>query len=101
MNSESVQIEFEERLRLLSEGRRHEIHRSFSSLSTEAAELTRWLYANSPLSDCENYDAALFFSAARHGAFLLETMPEVRKLPEYLFLNYILCASFHIPFHNL
>ena len=90
MNSESVQIEFEERLRLLSEGRRHEIRRSFSSLSTEAAELTRWLYANSPLSDCENYDVALFFSAARHGAFLLETMPEVRKLPEYLFLNYIL-----------
>ena len=54
MNSESVQIEFEERLRLLSEGRRHEIRRSFSSLSTEAAELTRWLYANSPRSDCEN-----------------------------------------------
>lgn len=90
MNLECIQTKFDERLRLLSEGRRREILYAISTLSTEAAELTRWLYVNSPLSDCENYDAVLFCSTARHGAFLRETMPEVRILPEYLFLNYVL-----------
>ncbi len=90
MNAEYIQTKFDERLRLLSGGRRREIQHAVSTLSTEAAELTRWLYVNSPLSDCENYDAALLCNTARHGAFLRETMPEVRKLPEYLFLNYVL-----------
>lgn len=90
MKAESVQIEFEERLRLLPKHRRSEIDHAIAALPEGAAVLARWIYANSPLSDCVNYAPALFCGMACHGAFLLETMPELQKLPEYLFLNYVL-----------
>ena len=43
-----------------------------------------------PLSDWANYDFSLFSACAAHALFLREQSPEVRALPEQLFLNYVL-----------
>lgn len=90
MNSEQIARQFEERICLLSVQRRAQLINALSDLPEDAACFARWIYVNSPLSDCENYDAALFCNTAQHGAFLRETIPETKALPENLFLNYVL-----------
>ncbi len=66
------------------------LEEKFSVLAPDAALLTRWCYAASPLSDWANYDFSLFQSCAEHALFLRKRLPSVRALPEQLFLNYVL-----------
>ena len=66
------------------------LERQFAALAPDAALLTRWCYAASPLSDWANYDFALFQSCAEHALLLRERLPSVRALPEQIFLNYVL-----------
>ena len=66
------------------------LERQLAALAPEAALLTRWCYAASPLSDWANYDFSLFRACAEHALLLQERLPSVRALPEQLFLNYVL-----------
>ena len=66
------------------------LERQLAALAPEAALLTRWCYAASPLSDWANYDFSLFRACAEHALLLRERLPSVRALPEQLFLNYVL-----------
>ena len=50
----------------------------------------KYLYANMPLSDIANYSADIFYDFAAHGVFLYREYEKVRKLPEEIFLNYVL-----------
>ncbi len=69
---------------------REALERKLAALSPDQALLTSWCYAASPLSDWANYDFSLFSACAAHALFLRERCPEVRALPEQLFLNYVL-----------
>ena len=64
------------------------LERQLAALAPEAALLTRWCYAASPLSDWANYDFSLFRACAEHALLLRERLPSVRALPEQLFLNF-------------
>ena len=66
------------------------LKRKLAALPPDQSLLTSWCYAASPLSDWANYDFSLFSACAAHALFLREQSPEVRALPEQLFLNYVL-----------
>ena len=66
------------------------LERKLAALPPDQSLLTSWCYAASPLSDWANYDFSLFSACAAHALFLREQSPEVRALPEQLFLNYVL-----------
>ena len=59
-------------------------------LPEDAVLAAKWICANSPLSDLANYDLSLFLSCGEHGAFLRESSPLARDVPEDIFLNYVL-----------
>ena len=63
------------------------LKRKLAALPPDQSLLTSWCYAASPLSDWANYDFSLFSACAAHALFLREQSPEVRALPEQLFLN--------------
>ena len=67
-----------------------ELERQLAALTPDHALLTSWCYAASPLSDWANYDFSLFSACAAHALLLRERSPDVRALPEQLFLNYVL-----------
>ena len=67
-----------------------ELERQLAALTPDHALLTSWCYAASPLSDWANYDFSLFSACAAHALLLREQSPDVRALPEQLFLNYVL-----------
>ena len=69
---------------------REALERKLAALPPDQSLLTSWCYAASPLSDWANYDFSLFSACAAHALFLREQSPEVRALPEQLFLNYVL-----------
>lgn len=50
----------------------------------------KFLYTTMPLSDVGNYGVSSFLDYAEHGVFLWENSPYVKKMPEEIFLNYIL-----------
>lgn len=49
-----------------------------------------FLYTHMPISDVTNYDADTFLDFAEHAVILWKRYSEVRKLPEEIFLNYVL-----------
>ena len=50
----------------------------------------KYLYGNMPVSDVGNYPFEVFQDYAAHGVMLWERYERVRRLPEELFLNYVL-----------
>ncbi len=52
--------------------------------------LMKYLYASMPLSDISNYDFDLFHKYVKHGIFLRENTPWGTKIPEDIFLNYVI-----------
>lgn len=74
--------------------KKREILAHFSRLADTCSEdivfATKWLYANSPLSDWANYDFELFHACAAHGVFLRTHSIYAKDMPEELFLNYVL-----------
>ena len=50
----------------------------------------KWMYGVMPWSDRGNYPFETFLDFAEHGVWLYETKESVRRLPEEIFLNYVL-----------
>ena len=50
----------------------------------------KWMYGAMPWSDRGNYPFETFLDFAEHGVWLWETKESVRRLPEEIFLNYVL-----------
>lgn len=67
-----------------------EVEQKLAACRTEEAQAVRYLYATMPYSDMGNYSVETFLDFAVHGVFLWESSETVRKLPEEIFLNYIL-----------
>lgn len=61
------------------------------SLCTEDEKLLmEYLYSSMPLSDIYNYDFELYYEYVKHALFLKENIPWGAKIPEDIFLNYVL-----------
>ena len=56
----------------------------------DTALALKYLYANMPVSDAGNYSFETFLDYARHGVFLWENSPYRERMPEDIFLNYVL-----------
>ncbi|MGL6200870.1 MAG: transglutaminase-like domain-containing protein [Lachnospiraceae bacterium] len=67
-----------------------EVEHKLAACRTEEALAVRYLYATMPYSDMGSYPFETFLDFAVHGVFLWESSEAVRKLPEEIYLNYIL-----------
>lgn len=74
----------------LSGCKKNIILKGLSSCSDLEKNFMKFLYISMPLSDLANYDFDLFLSFAKHAIFLKENMPWFKKIPEDIFLNYVL-----------
>ena len=68
----------------------NEISRQLAGLNENTALAMKYLYTTMPDSDIGNYSFETFLDYAAHGVRLYEESEEVRKLPELIFLNYVL-----------
>lgn len=59
-------------------------------LGDQTALAMKYLYAAMPCSDMGNYPFETFLDYAVHGVWLYNEFEEVKKLPEDIFLNYVL-----------
>lgn len=59
-------------------------------LDPDTALALRYLYVAMPLSDMANYRCDLFWDYAKHGVRLWKERPEVRAIPEDIYLEYVL-----------
>lgn len=71
-------------------GKKTEIESGLEGCSEREKQAVKFLYASMPLSDCANYDFSVFLDYARHGIYLAENGEWKDRIPEELFLNYIL-----------
>jgi hypothetical protein len=69
---------------------RCETEQKLAACQADAALAIMYLYAVMPYSDMGNYPFETFLDYAAHGVFLWHTCEGVRKLPEEIFLNYVL-----------
>ena len=67
-----------------------EAEKEIETYRPEVALALKFLYTTMPLSDVGNYVVSSFLDYAEHGVFLWENSPYVKKMPEEIFLNYIL-----------
>ena len=67
-----------------------EAKKEIETYRPEVALALKFLYTTMPLSDVGNYGVSSFLDYAEHGVFLWENSPYVKKMPEEIFLNYIL-----------
>lgn len=67
-----------------------EAEKEIETYRPEVALALKFLYTTMPLSDVGNYGLSSFLDYAEHGVFLWENSPYVKKMPEEIFLNYIL-----------
>jgi transglutaminase-like putative cysteine protease len=74
----------------LSGAKKDEIIKGLRSCRGLEESFIKLLYISMPLSDLANYDFNLFLSFARHAAFLRENMTWCAKIPDDIFLNYVL-----------
>ena len=75
-----MQTRMMQRYDVISDELQAKLERQFAALAPDAALLTRWCYAASPLSDWANYDFALFQSYAEHALLLRERLRLLRGL---------------------
>lgn len=69
---------------------RCETEQKLAACQADEALAVRYLYAVMPYSDMGNYPFETFLDYAVHGVFLWHACEAVRKLPEEIFLNYVL-----------
>lgn len=74
----------------LSGSKKDEIIKGLSSCRGLEEGFIKFLYISMPLSDLANYEFNLFLSFARHAVFLRENMTWCTKIPDDIFLNYVL-----------
>ena len=68
-----------------------EIDEKLTGCCREVALALQYLYTYSTYSDVGNYPFEYFLDFAEHGVKLWKESEEVQKLPEEIFLNYVLC----------
>lgn len=86
---EYVTSKFNKVLELFGYKKDYILHK-LSLCNKEEEFLMKYLYASMPLSDISNYDFELFYEYVKHGIFLRENTPWGHKIPEDIFLNYVL-----------
>lgn len=67
-----------------------EISRKIGECDEETALACKYLYTTMPYSDMGNYSFETFLDFAAHGVYLWKEKPQVKALPEEIFLNYVL-----------
>ncbi|CUX48527.1 transglutaminase-like domain-containing protein [Clostridium sp. C105KSO13] len=68
-----------------------EVDEKMADCRQEVVLALQYLYTYSPYSDVGNYPFEYFLDFAEHGVKLWKESEEVKKLPEEIFLNYVLC----------
>ena len=86
---QGIQKAFEERLMLFGE-KTTEILQGIMSCSPKEALCAKFLYHTMPLADVASYDFDTFLDYVKQGVFLYEERPFKEKVPDDIFLNYIL-----------
>ncbi len=71
-------------------GKRAEIEAVFAQCSADEAEALKCIYAAMPMSDAADYSPELFLAYAKHGVFLWYEGPFAGKVPEDIFVAYVL-----------
>ena len=66
------------------------VDEKISACREPVALAMKWMYGAMPWSDRGNYPFETFLDFAEHGVWLWETKESVRRLPEEIFLNYVL-----------
>lgn len=85
---ELIQTEYEKLREILPE-RFDEIEKELEQCSPKETTLLKYLYGNMPISDAVSYPFATFLSYAEHGVMLWEEGAFSKKIPEELFLPYV------------
>lgn len=67
-----------------------EVQAEMGKRKDEVSLAVKYLYGTMPCSDIGNYDFDTFLDYAVHGVWLYEELEGVRKLPEDIYLNYVL-----------
>ncbi|MCB2289779.1 transglutaminase-like domain-containing protein [Clostridium sp. CS001] len=70
--------------------KKEDIFCNLSKCMEEERFLMEYLYSTMPLSDIISYDFQLFYEYVKHAIFLRENTPWGDKIPEDIFLNYVL-----------
>jgi len=86
---EYVSSKFNEALDLFGYKKNNILYK-LSLCNEEERFLMEYLYASMPLSDISNYDFDLFLKYVKQGIFISENTPWGLKIPEDIFLNYVL-----------
>ncbi|WP_040213478.1 transglutaminase domain-containing protein [Clostridium polynesiense] len=86
---EFVNLRFNEMMALCGI-KKDEILNKLSHCSSDEKFLMEYLYSFMPLSDIFSYDFEIYYDYVKHGIFLRENTPWVHKIPEDIFLNYVL-----------
>lgn len=66
-----------------------EIEKKCEECPSEEKILLKYLYGSMPISDALSYPFSLFQSYARHGVYLKKWGPFTKKIPEEIFLQYV------------
>ncbi|MDL2248430.1 transglutaminase [Tyzzerella sp. OttesenSCG-928-J15] len=77
-------------LECAGKSKKDELLSAMSNVSGDVLFATKWIYANSPLSDWANYKFDMFKACAEHSLFLLENSPFLKNIDLNIFLNYVL-----------
>ena len=84
-----VNLRFLEELDLFGYKKEDILHK-LSLCNEEERFLMEYLYSTMSLSDISNYDFEIFYNYVKHAIFLRENTPWGAKIPEDIFLNYVL-----------
>lgn len=87
--AKEIEEKFEKQLELL-ECRREEIIQQLAQCSEDEAQALRFLYTAMPVSDAIDYPASVYYTFAKHGAYLWNEGQFKGKVPEKIFANYVL-----------
>lgn len=86
---QQVEFQFEQKL-LLQEDKKKEIRSELARCTREEEIIMKFLYSSMPLSDIGNYSFQTYLDYAKHGIFLWNQGNFSKKIPQDIFLNYVL-----------
>lgn len=86
---EQLEPHFQARMERVG-GKRAEIEAVFAQCTADEAEALKCLYAAMPISDAADYSPELFLAYAKHGVYLWYEGPFAGKVPEDIFVAYVL-----------
>lgn len=74
------------------EGRASQLFSVFDEADLNEIICLKYIYAYLPLSDAASYDGSLFLKLTRDSLRARQRYPWVKKMPEHIFLNYVLAV---------